>query len=272
MGRDPDLDDLPTPVPTGLIWLDDALGGGLPQGLTVLAATSGAGKTSLALQLALSAAKAAARAGAGPVLFFALDMDQEEFWIRASLASGVLSETDIVRVQHGEHPPSLEQARLDLLALPLKLIPFESGDRAQLEEIVGASDPAPSLVVVDPLGLLNPGPGGQDAGSAQTDNLRALAQLAVGQELAILVVAGTNRPFAGARPPALPALPNSLNERASLIFLLARPMSPEISTPGGEPATLFVAKNLNGPTAELSLRWYGQQMRFEPEESQGRSG
>lgn len=60
-------------IPTGIAPLDDALGGGLYAGLYVLGGRTGAGKSSLALQIADSIA-----AQGRPVLYVALEMSADE--------------------------------------------------------------------------------------------------------------------------------------------------------------------------------------------------
>ena len=65
-------------VSTGFFLLDDALGGGIYEGLYVLGAVSSLGKTTFALQLADQIAK-----GGTDILFFSLEMQQEELILKS---------------------------------------------------------------------------------------------------------------------------------------------------------------------------------------------
>lgn len=80
---------------TGLYELDHALGGGIPRGgLTVCAGTTGAGKTALALHMALNACNRGDR-----VLFVSLEMSDFEIIERLVSNSGNVSMSDITNPQ-----------------------------------------------------------------------------------------------------------------------------------------------------------------------------
>ena len=66
-------------IPTGFASLDAALGGGLQQGLYILGAVSSLGKTTMALQIA----DHIAQSGAAPVLYYTLEMTQNQLISRS---------------------------------------------------------------------------------------------------------------------------------------------------------------------------------------------
>lgn len=66
-------------IPTGFVSLDAALGGGLQQGLYILGAVSSLGKTTMALQIA----DHIAQSGAAPVLYYTLEMTQNQLISRS---------------------------------------------------------------------------------------------------------------------------------------------------------------------------------------------
>lgn len=66
-------------IPTGFASLDAALGGGLQQGLYILGAVSSLGKTTMALQIA----DFIAQSGAAPVLYYTLEMTQNQLISRS---------------------------------------------------------------------------------------------------------------------------------------------------------------------------------------------
>lgn len=83
-----DLMEAPEPLPTGIPALDDALNGGLFPGLTVMFAEPGAGKSSLALQIARNVAY-----GGGRALYVSIEMPRRECIAR--LASCLIYEAGL---------------------------------------------------------------------------------------------------------------------------------------------------------------------------------
>ena len=258
--------DAIAPVPTGLAALDAALGGGLLPGLTVLASATGEGKTSLALQLCLAAARHAANTGAGPVIFLSLDMSVDEVWTRLAIESGQLRGLELIRVGSGEKTEALSAAIGELTSLPLEVGVTPYTGTYSVESLISTSPRRPSLVVVDPLSMLDR-TAGQQGGSADGANVRALAAIAREREVPILVVAQARR----GRGESAAQLPNEIANVANLIFLLTRP-TPDDSDKqhapdeAGSSATLFVAKNRFGPTIAVELTWQGRAMTFAPAE------
>jgi replicative DNA helicase len=78
----------PAPVPTCVAPLDEALGGGLRPGLSVLGGEPGAGKSALALTIALLTAWRGCRC-----LYVSLEMGRAQCWLRLASALSALPET-----------------------------------------------------------------------------------------------------------------------------------------------------------------------------------
>jgi len=139
-------------LPTGLVDLDDMIGGGIGRGtLTIVAADSSRGKTSLALQIARIAADA------GTVLYVTVEMSRIELLKR--LLSGEAN-VNFGWIHSGHIPESYRDLLAERLE-DLKALPFRVPDqRAPTVEEIAAwcrklSDQGDlSMVVVDYLGIL----------------------------------------------------------------------------------------------------------------------
>lgn len=107
-------------VPSGLVSLDDAVGGLFRRELTTLAAQTGAGKTSLLIQMAVSQAKRLAGQEGGCALVFSCEMSAEQLTHRAAAA---LAEVDLRMLRGGEADAAdykaFRAALADLSDLPL---------------------------------------------------------------------------------------------------------------------------------------------------------
>ena len=143
-------------VSTGLPTLDAVLGGGLREGLTLVAGRPGHGKTSLALGIALHAAMRLAIT----VQFFSLEMSHREMTIRAvCMLTGIPFNT----IQQGT-ANSHEKAEIRNAVAALKGKPLYFDDRAGLsiEEIAAETrirksklpDKAPGLILADHAGFI----------------------------------------------------------------------------------------------------------------------
>lgn len=145
-----------TCVSTGLPTLDAVLGGGLREGLTLIAGRPGHGKTSLALGIALHAAM---RLGI-TVQFFSLEMSHREMTIRAvCMLTGIPFNT----IQQNT-ASSHERAEIRKAVAALKGKPLYFDDRAGLsiEEIAAETRvrkaklpaSAPGLIIADHAGYI----------------------------------------------------------------------------------------------------------------------
>jgi len=229
-------------VPTGFASVDKILGGGLRRrDLVVLGGDIGAGKSALALGVALRVAQQ----GLG-VAFLSGEMDEERLMERALAIEGRVTVDDLRAAKMSDQTRAgIGGAAVRLRGLPL------------------------ALVVVDYLQLVPP-PGGLTRVTQDEDTalvLRRLKALALERQVALLLVAQLPR-FQAQRENPRPTLEDygvlgALKQHADVVLSIFRE---EMYRPGGgvEGATeLIVAKNRNGPTGFVDLYFYRRWMRFE---------
>lgn len=249
-------------VPTGFPSVDRMLGGGLRRrDLVVLGGDVGAGKSALALALALRTA------GAGyPVVYFSGEMDEDRLFERALALEG---RTSVDQLRAG-NLAERTRAAVGAAAVKLRDLPFVAYPLTarQFDE---ALDPAwghdPALVVVDYLQLVPPPslrPTREEDAAAAA---RALKAAALQRRAACLVVAQLPA-LDPRRTDPRPTLDDygtlgAVKQVADVVLSLYRE---EMYNPGGGvegAAELIVSKNRNGPTGFVDLYFYRQWMRFE---------
>jgi len=252
-------------VPTGFASLDKILGGGFRRrDLVVLGGDIGAGKSALALGIALRVAQQ----GLG-VAFLSGEMDEERLMERALAIEGRVTVDDLRAAKMSDQTRAgIGGAAVRLRGLPIAMLPLAAEDFDTMSDRL---DPLRqlSLVVVDYLQLVPPPEGltriTQDEDTAIV--LRRLKALALERQVALLLVAQLPQ-FKAQRENPRPTLEDygvlgSLKQHADVVLSIFRE---EMYRPGGgvEGATeLIVAKNRNGPTGFVDLYFYRRWMRFE---------
>ena len=252
----------PDTVPTGFASVDKILGGGLRRrDLIVLGGDVGAGKSSLALAVALRAAQAGY-----PVALCSGEMDEDRLLERALALEGRVQIDDLRTAKlTEERRAAVGAAVLRLRDLPLRLHPLTGRQFDEVLEPVWSLDPA--LLIVDYLQLLPPPAPRGSRDEDASDALRALKAVALERRIACLVVAQLPDHRAGRADPR-PNLDDygtlgAVKQHADVVLSLYRE---EMYNPGGgvEGATeLIVGKNRNGPTGFVDLYFYRQWPRFE---------
>src|SRR6266511_929873 len=172
-------------IPTGFGSVDRMLGGGLRRrDLVVLGGDIGAGKSALALGIALRVAQQ----GLG-VAFLSGEMDAERLMERALAIEGRVAVDELRAAKMSDQTRAgIGGAAVRLRGLPLTVLPLAAGDFETLAERL---DPLRrlGLVVVDYLQLVPP----PKARTTQDEDtalvLRHLKALALAREVALLVVA-----------------------------------------------------------------------------------
>jgi replicative DNA helicase len=249
-------------VPTGFRSLDLVVGGGLRQrDLVVLGGDVGAGKSALALGIALRSA-----GGGAPVVYFSGEMEEDRLFERAMAIEGRTQIDQIRRADFSEESRAAVAAvALRLQEMPLHIHPLVG--RNFDDALESAWQHKPQLVVVDYLQLLPPPSGKLTQEEDNAAALRALKTLALERDVACLLVAQLPLHQAN-RPDPRPTLDDfgtlgSVKQHADVILALYRE---EMYNPGGGvegAAELIIAKNRNGPTGFVDLYFYHQWMRFE---------
>lgn len=248
-------------IPTGFPSLDKLLGGGMRRGdLIVLGSDVGAGKSALALAIALRAR----RAGAAVELMSG-EMDLPRILERVLALEGRAA-IDHIRQGTLDEPTraSLGAAAVRLRdALP-RFSRLPSGGVMAVLETVRALDDA-ALLVVDSLQSIPDSDRPIDEELALA--VRSLKSLAVDAHVAVLLTAhlpGLDRERADLRP-ALDdfGARGAVKQHADVILGLYREELYQ-NAPGQEGATeLAVLKNRGGPVSYVDLYFYKQWLRFE---------
>ena len=252
-------------VASGFPSIDKLLGGGFRRrDLLVLGGDVGAGKSALALGIALRVAQQ----GIG-VAFLSGEMDAERLMERALAIEGrvAVDELRAARVTD-QGRAGMGAAAVRLRGLPFTALPLAAED---FDRMVQRLNPLRQLglVVLDYLQLVPPPRGAgrhtQDEETALV--LRELKALALERQVALLVVAQVPR-FDPKRADPRPNLDDfgvlgAVKQHADLVLGIFRE---EMYNPGGgvEGATeLMVLKNRNGPVGFVDLYFYRKWMRFE---------
>lgn len=252
-------------IPTGFPSVDKILGGGFRRrDFIALGGDIGAGKSSLALGIALRVAQQ----GLG-VAFLSGEMDEERLMERALAVEGRVTVDELRNATLTDQTRAgVGAAAVRLRGLPLSILPLAGDDLETVSDRLDALRQL-SLVVVDYLQLV-PAPKGvtrvtQDEDTAAV--LRRLKALALERQVALLVVTQLPR-FQAERENPRPTLDDygvlgALKQHADVVLSIFRE---EMYAPGGgvEGATeLIVSKNRNGPTGFVDLYFYRRWMRFE---------
>jgi len=251
----------PDTVPSGFPSLDKSIGGGFRrQDLIVLGGDVGAGKSALALGIAIRVATSG-RA----VSYFSGEMDEDRLLERALALEGRV-QVDEIRLANlaDSTRAALGGAAVRLRDLPLRFYSLDGPNfETTLAPVVEAATP---LVIVDYLQLLPP-PGQRMTHEEDcAASVRALKSLAMARSIACLVIA--QLPLLGERPDRRPRLDDfgalgSVKQHGDLVLGLYRE-DMYLRGPDVEGATeLIIAKNRNGPTGFIDLYFHRQWMRFE---------
>ena len=243
-------------IPTGFPSVDKLLGGGVRRrDLIMLGGDVGAGKSALALGIALRVAQQ--------------ELPVERLMERALAIEGRVAVDELRAAKMNDQMRAgIGAAAVRLRGLPLTILPLAAPDlETAFERLAPLRDLA--LVVVDYLQLV-PAPasgarGPQDEELAQV--LRRLKAVALERQVALLVVAQLPK-FNPDRENPRPTLDDfghlgAIKQHADVVLAIFRE---EMYRPGGgvEGATeLLVAKNRNGPTGFVDLYFYRRWMRFE---------
>lgn len=252
-------------IPTGYADLDHLTGGLHPGQLTIIAARSGAGKSTAALDIVRSAAVHHGRYA----LLFSLEMTRSEISMRllsaegrvrlSDMRNGCMSENDWSRINRASNP--VRDARLlidDSPHLTMSKIRDEALRRCQDGQL--------DLVLVDYLQLLTTGRAVESRQQEVAELSRRLKRLARELEVPVVATSQLNRSPESrqGRVPVLTDLRDSgaIEEDADLVLLIHRPDMYEPESRRMGEADLILAKHRTGPTATFTVAHQMHYSRF----------
>jgi replicative DNA helicase len=253
-------------ISTGFTKLDRFTRGLQPGTLNILAARTSQGKSTLAGQLLLNVA------GHVPVAFFSLEMSREELMFRLIATQARIDGHDLQcgRLDmFGQRDVGLAVAEL----AGKKFWIDDSGEVSALQvrsrsRRLKAKHHGLGLIVIDYLQLMQH-PKGETNEQRVAATSRSLRILAKELKVPVLALCQLSR-AADQRQDPRPRLSDlresgALEQDAHVVLLIYRP-APKENEPA-KPTELILAKQRNGPTTTVYLRWLGEQYRFEEVES-----
>ncbi|UCG87227.1 MAG: DnaB-like helicase C-terminal domain-containing protein [Gemmatimonadota bacterium] len=252
----------PDTIPSGFPSLDNALGGGFRrQDLVVLGGDVGAGKSALAIGMALRVARAGF-----PVAYLSGEMDEDRLLERALALEGRV-QIDEMRCATLAEPAraALGSAAFRLRDLPMRVFPLSG---PTFGDVIADLEPDnPSMIVLDYLQLLAPPERRQTHDEDCAASIRALKALALERHVVCLTVSQLPQ-LAAERADRRPNLDDfgalgSVKQHADVVLGLYRE---EMYSTGPDVAgatELIIAKNRNGPTGFVDLYFHRQWLRFE---------
>jgi len=253
-------------VPTGFVDLDNKLAGMQDSNLLILAARPGIGKTSLALNMALSVAVKDKL----PVGFFSLEMSKEELIDRLLVGQ---ADIDAWRLKTGrlsdEDYKKLTEAMGELSEAPIYI--DDTPGLSILEMRTKARklkmEKNTRLLIVDYLQLANAGRYFESRVNEVSFISQGLKNLARELRIPVLAVSQLSRAVEqrGTRKPQLADLRESgaIEQDADVVmFLYLEEESEDILDQNKRLVKLFIAKHRNGPTGEIDLMFRGDRVKF----------
>ena len=251
---------------TGLSAVDAKINGMNKSDLLLLAARPGMGKTSMALNVALSAARESGKT----VAIFSLEMSKEQLVTRliaseglvenTRLITGNLRESDWQRIAEAASALSCMDIRID--DNPLLTVADMNAKCRRLENL--------GLVVIDYLQLMTSAGGkgysGENRQQAVSDISRMLKIMAKELQVPVLCLSQLSRANEKRedKRPMLSDLRESgaIEQDADIVMFLYRDDYYNADTEKRNVAECIVAKNRHGETGKVELRWMPEYTAF----------
>ena len=251
---------------TGLSAVDAKINGMNKSDLLLLAARPGMGKTSMALNMALSAARESGKT----VAIFSLEMSKEQLVTRLiaseglvenqRLITGNLRESDWQRIAEAASALSCMDIRID--DNPLLTVADMNAKCRRLENL--------GLVVIDYLQLMTSAGGkgysGENRQQAVSDISRMLKIMAKELQVPVLCLSQLSRANEKRedKRPMLSDLRESgaIEQDADIVMFLYRDDYYNADTEKRNVAECIVAKNRHGETGKVELRWMPEYTAF----------
>lgn len=242
-------------VSTGYRRLDAILGGGfLREGLYILGARPGCGKTTFAIAIADRMLAQGHR-----VLFVSLEMSRNQ--LMARWAAAILGKHTAAQILTGTFPPeetdTVVQCVKDLSQKPFF---FNRRSALNVQEVQFlARQNRVDVVIIDYLGLLQHGDG-KSLYERVTNTSNALKRMARTLGVPVLCLAQLNREVEGRKndPPRLSDLRDSgaIEQDADGVLLIHKYDASQAGEYEAASMEITVAKNRHGPMGKLDFSWY----------------
>ena len=252
---------------TGLSSVDNKINGLGKSDLLLLAARPGMGKTSMALNVALSAAKTSGKT----VAIFSLEMSKEQLVTRLIAAEGLvenqrlttgnLRESDWVRIAEAASTLSKLDIRID--DNPLLTVADMNAKCRRLDNL--------GLIVIDYLQLMTSAGGksyqGENRQQAVSDISRMLKIMAKELQVPVLCLSQLSRANEKRedKRPMLSDLRESgaIEQDADIVMFLYREDYYKEESDKRNTAECIIAKNRHGETGKVELRWMPEYTSFQ---------
>jgi replicative DNA helicase len=253
-----------TGVPTGFIDFDEMTRGFQPASLVILAARPSMGKTAFALNAAHHAASHGRQVG-----LFSIEQCKDELFMRLvssvgkidghRLQCGYLNDSDYGRL--GEAFSEIGSSGLHVDDSPVLGILDVRGKARRLKARHGLD-----LLIVDYLQLMQTGKA-ENRNLAIADISRSLKMVARELEIPVVVLSQLSRELEkrGDKRPMLSDLRDSgaLEQDADLVVFVHRPEVYQETADNAGLAEIIIAKQRNGRTGTIKLRWSKGTTRFD---------
>lgn len=265
-----------TGLPTGFVDLDEITAGLQPTDLIILAARPSQGKTALALNIAEHAAVKTRKA----VVIFSMEMSAPQLAFRLissmgrinaqRLRTGQLDNEDWTRVNSAIR--MLAEVKIFIDDKP-GLTPVELRGRARRLK----RDHDLGLIVVDYLQLMQVPDTSENRATEIAEISRSLKGLAKELKVPVLALSQLNRGLESRadKHPVMSDLRESggIEQDADVILFIYRDEVYNKSNPDNKGlAEIIIAKQRNGPTGKVDLRFFGEFTKFVSMDSDGSFG
>jgi replicative DNA helicase len=239
-------------ISTGFAPLDRAFGGFNAGHLTILAARTSKGKTSLAMNFALNAARAGFHVG-----YFSLEQPDQEMWERAL---GCEAQVEMFRARRNRgYRDELEKERVIRAQQTLEMLPLEILYRPSMTprelridcRCLARKLSGINFVIVDYLGLMRGDQRERERWREMQEIVFALKAIAGEVGFRLMLLSQLNRDTEEKFPPSLSNLRDTgaTEEHASnVLFIWQKPAALDVSPfSEWEEVEVIIAKQRNGP-------------------------
>jgi replicative DNA helicase len=256
-GSEPDLSLKTLPVLNKKIW------GLKKQKLTLVGARTSHGKSAMALQMAYDIASQGKA-----VAYLSLEMYYTDLMERLFCLHQRVDNFELLTGKFDSYAKNWSEFKDSLKNTPLAISDCIGKTWKEVDDLVDGFGSKPELVILDY--IQNISGGSVEMKSVIDEYIRHLREMAIHNDFAIVVCSQVNRTSqeSSSKEPQLHQLKGSgfLEEHSDIILLLHWPYKYDEKKPK-EDYTMFVAKNRNGRTGYVNLKYTPEFYLFEDKEA-----